>query len=126
MGEAFNGHIDRASFEKKLRDSFCQLPADLSKNPVLACQGRALEVTVQFALFMADELNAGTQPDVLFDAGTRVIGGFVENLVRAFESDDPNENVLASALDRVRWAVSNDDDDVVVEVSRPQTLGGKA
>ncbi|RWF66883.1 hypothetical protein [Mesorhizobium sp.] len=126
MADYFNGHINRDAFEKVLRETFAAIPIDASTHPVLRCQARSTEVQVQFALYIADELNAGTSAEVLLDAGSRVIGGMVENFARGFASDDPREDLIASILDRVRWATSQDDDDCVVEVRRPQTLGGKA
>ncbi|TPN43237.1 hypothetical protein [Mesorhizobium sp. B1-1-7] len=125
MADVFNGHIDRPAFEKALREAFGGISAEIATNPVLACQARATEVAVQFALFVADELNAGTTADILLDAGSRVIGNMVENFARGFEGDE-GEDIVATIIDRVRWATTEDNDDDVVEVTRPQTLGGKA
>jgi hypothetical protein len=125
MTEAYAGHIDRQAFERALREAFGSIPADVITNPSLACQARGTEVSVQFALFIADELNAGTSADVLLDAGCRIIGNMVENFARGFAGDE-GENIVATILDRVRWATSNDDDDAVIEVTRPETRGGRA
>lgn len=70
-------------------------------------------------------MNAGTSADVLLDGGCRVIGNMVENLARSF-SGDPGEDIVGGIIDRVRWAASEDNDDIAVEVQRPQTLGGSA
>lgn len=121
----FNGHIHRDAFEKALREAFGNIPTDVKKHPALACQARATEVSVQWALFVADELNAGTSADVLIDAGSRVLGNMVENFARGFEGDK-GEDITGTILDRIRWATTKDDDDFEVEVARPQTLGGSA
>jgi hypothetical protein len=92
MTEAYAGHIDRQAFERALREAFGSIPADVITNPSLACQARGTEVSVQFALFIADELNAGTSADVLLDAGCRIIGNMVENFARGFAGDE-GENI---------------------------------
>ncbi|MER9130730.1 hypothetical protein [Mesorhizobium sp. M0768] len=125
MADHFNGHINREAFEKVLREAFSNIPPEAKAAPVLACQARAVEVSVQFALFIADELNAGTSATVLLDAGSRVIGGMVENFARGFAAD-AGEDILSIILERVRWATTSDDDDFEVSVKRPQVKGGRA
>ncbi len=125
MAERFNGHINRDAFEKKLRETFGNIPEEAKATPALQCQARAVEVSIQFALFIADELNAGTSANVLLDAGSRVIGGMVENFARGFAGDG-GEDIIETILDRVRWATTSDDDDFEVVVSRPVTKGGSA
>jgi hypothetical protein len=126
MGDKFNGHINRAAFEKVLRETFSSIPEEITAgNPVLACQARAVEASVQFALFIADELNAGTSANVLLEAGSRVLGGMVENFARGFAGDE-GEDILATVLKRVQWATTVDEDDFEVVVTRPQTMGGSA
>ncbi|TJV23004.1 MAG: hypothetical protein E5Y04_23725 [Mesorhizobium sp.] len=123
----FNGHIHRDAFEKLLRDTFdtvCK-GASAGDDPVLACQGRASEVLIRFALFIADEMNAGTSAEVLMDGGCRVIGNMVENLARGF-AGDAGEDILGSIITRVAWAASEDESDLAVEVQRPQSMGGSA
>ncbi|RWC47992.1 MAG: hypothetical protein EOS55_14100 [Mesorhizobium sp.] len=93
MSDHFNGHIHREAFEKVLRETFGSICADqATAHPALACQARASECLIQFALFVADEMNAGTSADVLLDGGCRVIGNMVENLARSF-SGDPGEDI---------------------------------
>lgn len=126
MPDHFNGHINRDAFEKVLRETFSNIPQDVTKDhPVLACQARAVEASVQFALFIADELNAGTSADVLLEAGSRVLGGMVENFARGFSCDE-GEDILATVLQRVQWATTSDEGDFEVFVTRPQTMGGSA
>ncbi|OBQ68379.1 hypothetical protein EFV37_25230 [Mesorhizobium loti] len=126
MSDHFHGHINRDAFEKVLRETFSNIPEEVTKgNPVLACQARAVEASVQFALFIADELNAGTSAGVLLEAGSRVIGGMVENFARGFTVDQ-GEDILATVLRRVQWATTSDEDDFEVVVTRPQTMGGSA
>jgi len=126
MADHFNGHIHRDAFEKALRETFVAICADqATAHPALACQARASEVLIKFALFVADEMNAGTSAHILLDGGCRVIGNMVENLARGFAAD-AGEDILGSIIDRIRWAACEDNDDVAVEVKRPQTLGGSA
>lgn len=55
MSDHFNGHIHREAFEKVLRETFGSICADqATAHPALACQARASECLIQFALFVAD------------------------------------------------------------------------
>lgn len=122
---SFVGHIDRSAFEKTLRETFEHIAPEFTTTPALLCQARSAEVQIQFALWVADELNAGIEADVLLDAGARVIGGMVENFARGF-SGDGGQDMVATILARVHWATTDDSDDAVFEVRRPTTRGGRA
>jgi len=120
----FSGHIDRNAFEASLRDGFAKDNTG-SRDDAAGCQARGSEVLIQFVLFMSDELNRGTPAPLLFDGGCRLIGTLIENFARQFSSDG-EQPIIDDIFQRIIWQVSEDDDDSVITVLRPQTIGGRA
>ena len=120
----FTGHIDRDAFETSLRVAFAKGDAN-SLDDAAACQARGSEVLIQLVLFMSDELNRGTPAPVLFDGGCRLIGNLIENFARQFTSEG-GPPIIDDIFQRIIWQVGEDDNDSVITVLRPQTIGGRA
>ena len=96
-------HVDRDAWEARLRDGFKRVPADWADNPVLACQFRAAEVVVQFALFIADEINRGTPAQTLLEGVSGLLGSLADNLSQNFHSPDERlEEILDIIVEHAR------------------------
>lgn len=123
--QVFPGQIDMGVFEKNLRQAFEGLEGKYAGYPVMQCQARGVEASVQFALFVANELNNGTPASVLINGGSRLLGNMIENLARGFVNEDGTHPVT-EIFDRIKWQTTNDASDDVVTANRPTTRGGHA
>lgn len=127
MSEIFQRHIDRDAYEAKLRADFLELAGikpDALSAPA-ACQMRGREVSIQFALWLADEMNRGTPASDLAEGACRLLGDIVGNLAATF-APEPGEDVIAGIFDRMRWQLEDGAGDVVVTTERPEIDGGRA